>query len=167
MEPRFTTRVLRTLTANRKKLDKESMRKILNEAYPKGCMSRPLQSNSADSVAKTGQSLIANSIFDSLPAAPAPAPAPASADEGMQVDSASTPAPTTEGEEKEKETPKPSPRKYTAPVDGQSEDLILEGTAYLRLLLILLNLDAGKVEEVSLTWDQSNSIADSIGCQIW
>jgi hypothetical protein len=37
MEPRFTTRVMRTLTANRKKLNKESMRKILNEAYPKGC----------------------------------------------------------------------------------------------------------------------------------
>ena len=68
----------------------------------------------------------------------------------MQVDSASTPAPTTEGEEKEKETAKVSSKpKYTAPVDGQTEDLILEGTAYLRLLLVLMNLDAGKVEEVS------------------
>ena len=130
-------------------------------------MSRHCRLNSADGIAKTGQSLIANSIFDSLPAAPAPAPATASTDEGMQVDSASTPAPTTEGEEKEKETPKSSPRKYTAPVDGQTEDLILEGTAYLRLLLILLNLDAGKVEEVSLTSDQSDNIADSIGCQVW
>jgi 26S proteasome regulatory subunit N3 len=37
MEPRFTTRVLRTLTATRKKLNKEVMRNILNEAYPKGC----------------------------------------------------------------------------------------------------------------------------------
>jgi 26S proteasome regulatory subunit N3 len=102
-----------------------------------------------DSIAKTGQSLIANPIFDSLPSSPA-----ASTEESMQVDSASTPAPTTEGDEKEKETPKASSKpKYTAPVDGQTEDLILEGTAYLRLLLILMNLDAGKVEEVSqLSW---------------
>jgi 26S proteasome regulatory subunit N3 len=93
--------------------------------------------------------LIANPIFDSLPSAPA-----ASTEESMQVDSASTPAPTTEGEEKEKENPKASSKpKYTAPVDGQTEDLILEGTAYLRLLLVLMNLDAGKVEEVSqLNW---------------
>jgi len=89
--------------------------------------------------------LIANPIFDSLPSAPA-----APVEESMQVDSASTPAPTTEGEEKEKETTKVSSKpKYTAPVDGQTEDLILEGTAYLRLLLVLMNLDAGKVEEVS------------------
>lgn len=54
--------------------------------------------------------------------------------------------------EKEKETDvsKASGKKYNAPVDGQSGDLIIEGTAYLRLLLVLMNLDAGKVEEVSL-----------------
>jgi 26S proteasome regulatory subunit N3 len=99
----------------------------------------------AHDLAKTGQSLIANPIFDSLPSAPV-----AQTEESMQVDSASTPAPTTEGEEKDKETPKASSKpQYTAPVDGQTEDLILEATAYLRLLLVLMNLDAGKVEEVS------------------
>jgi 26S proteasome regulatory subunit N3 len=96
-------------------------------------------------VAKTGQALIANPIFDSLPST-------TSKDESaMQVDSS---APTTEvGEtdkEKEKEATKASSgKKYTAPLDGQSGDLIIEGTAYLRLLLVLMNLDAGKVEEVS------------------
>jgi 26S proteasome regulatory subunit N3 len=166
MEPRFTTRVLRTLTATRKKLNKESMKKILNEAYPKGCMFTCSTSVvwKADSVAKTGQSLIANPIFDSLPSAPAPT----STDESMQVDLASTPAPTTEGEDKEKdlEASKPSPRKYTAPVDGQTEDLILEGTAYLRLLLVLMNLDAGKVEEVSRSWPNCMGIAKVIGGQV-
>jgi 26S proteasome regulatory subunit N3 len=96
-------------------------------------------------LAKTGQALIANPIFDSLPST-------TSKDESaMQVDSS---APTTEvGEtdkEKEKEASKASSgKKYTAPLDGQSGDLIIEGTAYLRLLLVLMNLDAGKVEEVS------------------
>lgn len=156
---------MRTLTANRKKLNKEAMRKILNEAYPQGCMSTSCHfvvKVNADDAAKTGQALIANPIFDSLPSTPTP-----STDESMQVDSASTPAPTTEGEDKEKDTPKSSTRpRYIAPVDGQTEDLILEGTAYLRLLLILLNLDAGKVEEVSPLECTNKSLADDIGRQV-
>jgi 26S proteasome regulatory subunit N3 len=39
-------------------------------------------------------------------------------------------------------------RKYSPPLDAQSGDLIPEGVVYLRLLLVLMNLDAGKVEEV-------------------
>lgn len=39
IEPRFTIRVLRTLNSTRKKLDKESLKAILNQAYPKGCTS--------------------------------------------------------------------------------------------------------------------------------
>jgi 26S proteasome regulatory subunit N3 len=147
MEPRYTTRVMRTLAHTRKKLNKEAMRNILNEAFPKGCTSdSPLGCNiELTIVAKTGQALIANPIFDSLPST-------TSKDESaMQVDSS---APTTEvGEtdkEKEKEATKASSgKKYTAPLDGQSGDLIIEATAYLRLLLVLMNLDAGKVEEVS------------------
>jgi 26S proteasome regulatory subunit N3 len=64
----------------------------------------------------------------------------------MQVDP--TPAPTTTEGEKDKDT-KASSKKYSAPTEGENGDLILEGVAYLRLLLILMNLDAGKVEEVS------------------
>jgi len=41
MEPRYTTRVLRTLTTTRKKLDKDHMRNILNQAFPQGCTSFP------------------------------------------------------------------------------------------------------------------------------
>lgn len=40
-------------------------------------------------------------------------------------------------------------KKFSPPLDGVSQDLIPEAVAYLRLLLILMNLDAGKVEEVS------------------
>lgn len=37
IEPRFTIRVLRTLTATRRRLNKDSIKAILNQAYPKGC----------------------------------------------------------------------------------------------------------------------------------
>lgn len=40
-------------------------------------------------------------------------------------------------------------RKYVAPVDPASGDLIPEGVVYLRLLLLLANIDAGKIEQVS------------------
>jgi 26S proteasome regulatory subunit N3 len=67
----------------------------------------------------------------------------------MQIDSGSAP---TDGEKDkdDSKTAEASARKYTAPLDGQTGDLILEATAYLRLLLVLMNLDAGKVEEVSV-----------------
>lgn len=41
------------------------------------------------------------------------------------------------------------PKKFSPPVDGVSQDLIPEAVVYLRLLLILMSLDAGKVKEVS------------------
>jgi 26S proteasome regulatory subunit N3 len=143
MEPRFTTRVMRTLTATRKKLNKEAMKNILNQAFPKGCKfgySALKIVAQLIYVAKTGQSLIANPIFDSLPSSST------TTDDSMQVDP--TPAPTTTEGEKDKDT-KASSKKYSAPTEGENGDLILEGVAYLRLLLILMNLDAGKVEEVS------------------
>lgn len=77
----------------------------------------------------------------------------------MQVDS-SVPASEATGEkEKETDASKASGKKYNAPVDGQSGDLIIEGTAYLRLLLVLMNLDAGKVEEVSSSPNSSWAIS--------
>jgi len=109
-------------------------------------------------IAKTGQSLIANPIFESLPSTTAAS----KDDSAMQVDSS---VPTTEtAGEKEKETDalKASGKKYNAPVDGQSGDLIIEGTAYLRLLLVLMNLDAGKVEEVSSSPNSSWAISSPL-----
>jgi len=41
IEPRFTIRVLRTLTGVRKKLNKEVLRTVLEKAYPSGCTSSP------------------------------------------------------------------------------------------------------------------------------
>lgn len=53
-----------------------------------------------------------------------------------------------EEKEGESSTPAPAPaKKYTAPVDSATQDLIPEGVVYLRLLLILAALDAGKVAE--------------------
>lgn len=40
-------------------------------------------------------------------------------------------------------------KKFSPPLDGVTQDLIPEAVAYLRLLLVLMNLDAGKVQEVS------------------
>lgn len=37
IEPRFTTRVLRTLTALRKKLTRPALKDALTRAFPKGC----------------------------------------------------------------------------------------------------------------------------------
>lgn len=63
----------------------------------------------------------------------------------MEVDE----APKDDDEKKEGESskPAPAPKKYTAPVDSATQDLIPEGVVYLRLLLILAALDAGKVAE--------------------
>ena len=151
---------MRTLTHTRKKLNKQSMRNILSEAYPKGCTSIWLVvcKMLLTIIAKTGQSLIANPIFESLPSTTAAS----KDDSAMQVDSS---VPTTEtAGEKEKETDalKASGKKYNAPVDGQSGDLIIEGTAYLRLLLVLMNLDAGKVEEVSSSPNSSWAISSPL-----
>lgn len=99
--------------------------------------------------AKTGQALIAHPLFNLLPeveeamdvdsAAATPAPsaaaaAPAAAGEASTSTSAATPAPA-------------QPKKYTAPVDPATNDLIPEAVVYLRLLLILAAIDAGKIHE--------------------
>lgn len=109
----------------------------------------------ADGSAKTGQSLIANSIFDSLPSAPVTTTSTTTtADDSMQVD----PAPALSTMERVDKSSEPTShssagngRKYSPPLDAQTGDLIPEGVIYLRLLLALMNLDAGKVEEVSFS----------------
>lgn len=72
----------------------------------------------------------------------------------MQVDPSPAIAPTeiSDSGDKAKSSGKESgAKKYTPPVDGQSGDLILEATAYLRLLIALLTLDTGNNELVSPT----------------
>ena len=108
----------------------------------------------ADGTAKTGQSLIASSIFQDLPEAPKvveeemevePTPvAEAETKEGAEVKEGET-------EEKDKKAKKTvvQPPKYTAPIDPITGDLMPECTVYLRLLLILANLDAARVQQVS------------------
>jgi 26S proteasome regulatory subunit N3 len=111
--------------------------------------------------AKTGQSLIASQAFQTLPEAPKVA---VKETEEMEVDAApavstsTTEAAKTDDDasgSKDKEAgekPKPAPKKvYAAPVDPVTGDLLLEGTVYLRLLLILANLDASNVKLVSST----------------
>lgn len=88
-------------------------------------------------IAKTGQSLIASSAFQDLPEAPA-----SSSTDAMDVD-----APVAE--ETSATKPTTVSRRYVAPVDPASGDLIPEGVVYLRLLLLLANIDAGKIEPVS------------------
>lgn len=76
----------------------------------------------------------------------------------MQVDptpaAAPAAAPVENGESGDKTT-KPNNgaggKKYTPHVDGQTGDLILEATAYLRLLIALLILDAGNNDLVSFS----------------
>lgn len=69
----------------------------------------------------------------------------------MEVDQPA-PVETTEGDtkatEKKEEKAAPVKKAYVAQVDPISGDLVPECTAYLRLLLILANLDANRVKEV-------------------
>lgn len=94
--------------------------------------------------------MIASTIFDSLPATTSSSQP---ADEGMQIDPAPAIASMDSVDKGAHKADAGSTgqggKKYTPPVDPQSGDLILEATTYLRLLLALLNLDAGKVDEVS------------------
>jgi 26S proteasome regulatory subunit N3 len=59
----------------------------------------------------------------------------------MEVDSAPAEEPNGTA------TPAPSGKKYSPPVDSSTQDLLPECVVYLRLLLILANLDAGRVEQ--------------------
>ncbi|CAK9786175.1 putative 26S proteasome regulatory subunit [Cutaneotrichosporon oleaginosum] len=125
-EPRYTTRVLRTLTHLRKKLTKPALKDALERAFPKQ--------------SKTGQQLLASSVFKTLPDPPV-------TDESMEVDEASTDADKDKGKSGESSTPAPAPKKYVVPLDAARQDLIPEGIVYLRLLIILAALDAGEVAE--------------------
>ena len=156
IESRFISRVLRTLTGLRKKMTKSAIKIALDQAFPKGCMlflSR-LQSL-VESVcvcvlgcsAKTGQALIASDIFQSLPDSTASTSAL-----DMEVDSAQ-PAATS---------PTPSIKKFNPPVDPSTQDLLPECIIYLRLLLILANLDAGRIHEVGHSPRSTAVVRDSL-----
>ncbi|OCF40348.1 26S proteasome regulatory subunit N3 [Kwoniella heveanensis CBS 569] len=169
IEPRFTIRVLRTLTTLRKKLDKVVLKKALDQAFPKG--------------SKTGQQLIASPIFDNLPSAPAPAQAQASSSSSDEMVVDPTPSTTIaagdgakKDEEKKDTKEKEASKKkaYTPPVDA-SGDLLPEGVMYLRLLLILANLDAGKINEAGefaletteLISSLNRRTMDQIAAKVW
>lgn len=88
----------------------------------------------------------------------------------MQVDPspAAASAETNEGDKATKSSGNGG-KKYTPPVDGQTGDLILEATAYLRLLLALLSLDAGENDQVGLPESERRnveSLADVVGRKV-
>ncbi|KAL7421790.1 26S proteasome non-ATPase regulatory subunit [Cryptotrichosporon argae] len=154
MEPRFTIRVLRTLTTLRKKLDRDALRTAIEQALPKG--------------SRSGHALLSSSVFTSLPA-PAPKEAAIAPSESMDVDSSATAASTTAAT-----APAPAPgKKYVAPTDGG--DLIPEGIVYLRLLVILLALDAGLVEPagefasqtVDYIGEKNRRSMDAVAAKVW
>lgn len=63
----------------------------------------------------------------------------------MEID---TSVPATEGTAAEAATGPSPKKKFVPPIDPATGDLLPEGIVYLRLLLILANLDAGRVVEV-------------------
>ncbi|RXK36841.1 26S proteasome regulatory subunit N3 [Tremella mesenterica] len=149
IEPRLTARVLRTLTHTRRKVDKHVMKRVLQGAFPRG--------------SKTGQSLIASAYFDALPSPtkdtgemdldPVPsllAPQPTRPSSTLTVPGVdNSVSPSTDITRTNTPNPLTQPKKYTPPLDPQTGDLIPEGVVYLRLLLVLLNLDAGRVVEAT------------------
>ncbi|ODO08966.1 26S proteasome regulatory subunit N3 [Cryptococcus wingfieldii CBS 7118] len=148
IEPRFTVRVLRTLTSLRKKAGKEDLREVLNQAFPKG--------------SKTGQALIASPIFSGLPEDPAPEAS--TEEESMDVDASPFTEATTEPAAPGTTTPAPTPtpkKKFSPPLDSSSSDLIPEGVVYLRLLLLLKNLDAGNVKEAGEFAEETAELVSS------
>ncbi|EJT45940.1 26S proteasome regulatory subunit [Trichosporon asahii var. asahii CBS 2479] len=132
IEPRFTTRVLRTLTTLRKRLTKRQLADAITRAFPKG--------------SKVGQQLIASDLFQGLPDT-----APEAEAESMDVDE--TPKDGKKDDSKDAKDGKDSKegkkdavaKKYQPPVD-QTGELIPEGVMYLRLLIILAGIDAGLIE---------------------
>ncbi|WWC89523.1 uncharacterized protein L201_004447 [Kwoniella dendrophila CBS 6074] len=159
IEPRFTIRVLRTLTTLRKKLNKSNFKNVLDQAFPKG--------------SKTGQSLIANPIFSNLPESSSTISTSDKPSEEMEID----PTPTTDDASKDKEatTQSQPKKKFSPPLDSSGNELIPEGVMYLRLLLILLNLDAGNtVEAGEFALETSEIISslnrrtmDQIAAKVW
>lgn len=70
----------------------------------------------------------------------------------MEVDSS---APAAEG------TTVPTPKKkFVPPIYPATGDLLPEGIVYLRLLLILANLDAGRIIEVCFSYSFQKEMKD-------
>ena len=71
----------------------------------------------------------------------------------MEVDSTPAPAPEANRTTTESNGTATSattiPKKFSPPIDPTNQDLLPECIVYLRLLLLLANLDAGKIQEVS------------------
>ncbi|KAK8864225.1 hypothetical protein IAR55_001471 [Kwoniella newhampshirensis] len=150
IEPRFTIRVLRTLTTLRKKLTREIVKSVLDQAFPKG--------------SKTGQIFIASDIFSSLPSSKS-----TSSEEEMEID------PTPAKAEESNTTPPTTKKKFTPPIDGSTGDLLPEAVMYIRLLIILLNLDAGRIKEAGdfaletteIISSLNRRTMDQIAAKIW
>lgn len=131
------------------------LRTVLEKAFPTGCelSASKIITEEADCTAKTGQTLIATDAFQGLP------DVPKEETETMEVDQPAVPAATAEAtaedgekstsEKKEEKPVVPAKKAYVPQADPITGDLVPECAAYLRLLIILANLDAKRVKEVS------------------
>ncbi|KAK4687212.1 26S proteasome regulatory subunit N3, partial [Tremellales sp. Uapishka_1] len=100
-----------------------TLRKKLTKLALKSVLEQAFPKNS-----KTGKELLGSSIFTSLP----------SSESEMEIDS--TPA-------AEEAAPAAVKKAFSPPIDAATQDLLPEGIVYLRLLILLSALDAGKVQE--------------------
>lgn len=104
------------------------------EPFPRDVSCYNLCSNKL-TAANVPQTYLSGKLFNLLP----------EAEESMDVDAA--PAGETEGSASSSTTPASAPKKYTPPVDPNSNTLIPEAVMYIRLLLILAAIDAGQIAE--------------------
>lgn len=112
LEPRFTHRVLRSLTALRKRLDSKILRNAIEENYPSGMLASVHMLMTSALMTLT-DSAVKTSLLSWLPP-------PSAADQSMDVDAAAQPNPPAAA------TPAPKP----------TSDPVPEVEVYFRLLLI-------------------------------
>lgn len=134
IEPRYSARVLRTLTTLRRRLDKESLSEVIETCYPKSSSSR-----------KSLLSIVSHIRSKSQ----LPKDSTTQAVDGMDVDEAPSdpsapPAPSVPSAPVVKETPT---KKTAAEKEKDVTDILPESDVYLRLLVVLGLIDAEQSEK--------------------
>jgi len=131
LEPRFTSRVLRTLTATRKR----------DERYPNVLATAVVEGTQPDSVVR--QQLLSILPEPFVPQRNSQKETPITSSDSMDVDSTSS-------------TTKPAESKSTPAAVDQPHKPVLEASAeldaYLRLLVVILLVDSKKIDQVSFIY---------------
>ncbi len=166
LEPRITARVLRSLTALRRQLDREALTEALRAGY-QPCSQR----NALEAALQHVRTR------EEVRAAQAQAGGAGGAGEGMEVDTHEDKGKSEESASKDtpagaaEATPAPAAAPAASAAAGKddkspAQDITHEGDMYLRILIIMAIIDAGNARHVSPCSPRSPFArpADDISC---